>query len=73
MSFLINRRKLLRSTFALAAGGLAAPALIGRAEAAVLKTETLFVAGQRPEIRNGRVYYDNLVSKSPPAAACRTD
>src|ERR1700723_2275364 len=61
MSFLVNRRRLLRSSFALAAGGLAAPALIGRAEAAVLKLKLSSSQANDPKFANGRVYYDNLV------------
>ena len=63
MSFLVNRRKLLRSSFALAAGGLAAPALIGRADAAVLKLKLSSSQANDPKFANGRVYYDNLVKQ----------
>jgi TRAP-type transport system periplasmic protein len=63
MSFLINRRTLLRSTFALTAGSLAAPALIGRAEAAVLKLKLSSSQANDPKFANGRVYYDNLVKQ----------
>ena len=63
MSFVINRRTLLRSTFALTAGGLAAPALIGRAEAAVLKLKLSSSQANDPKFANGRVYYDNLVKQ----------
>src|ERR1700744_549589 len=61
MSF--NRRHLLRSTVALAATGLAAPALIGRAEAAVLKLKLSSSQANDPKFANGRVYYDNLVKQ----------
>ena len=68
MSFLVNRRELLRSSLALtagrlAAGGLAAPALIGRAEAAVLKLKLSSSQANDPKFANGRVYYDNLVKQ----------
>jgi tripartite ATP-independent transporter DctP family solute receptor len=63
MTFLMNRRRLLRSSFALAAGGLAAPALIGRAEAAVLKLKLSSSQANDPKFANGRVYYDNLVKQ----------
>jgi tripartite ATP-independent transporter DctP family solute receptor len=63
MPFLVNRRRLLRSSFALAASGLAAPALIGRAEAAVLKLKLSSSQANDPKFANGRVYYDNLVKQ----------
>src|ERR1700733_9461036 len=63
MSFLVNRRRLLRSSFALAAGSLAVPALIGRAEAAVLKLKLSSSQAHDPKFANGRVYYDNLVKQ----------
>jgi TRAP-type transport system periplasmic protein len=63
MSFLINRRALLRSSFALTASGLAAPALIGRAQAAVLKLKLSSSQANDPKFANGRVYYDNLVKQ----------
>src|SRR5271155_3981542 len=67
-SFHVNRRRLLRSSLALAAGrlaagGLAAPALIGRAEAAVLKLKLSSSQANDPKFANGRVYYDNLVKQ----------
>src|SRR6516165_9399047 len=65
MSFLVDRRGLFRASFALAAGrlaagGLAAPALIGRAEAAVLKLKLSSSQANDPKFANGRVFYDNL-------------
>ncbi len=63
MSFLVNRRELLRSSLALASGGLAAPALIGRAEAAVLKLKLSSSQANDPKFANGRVYYDALVKQ----------
>ena len=63
MSFLINRRRLLRSSVVLATTGLAAPALVGRAEAAVLKLKLSSSLANDPKFANGRVYYDNLVKQ----------
>ena len=62
-SFFVDRRQLLRSSFMLAAGGLAAPALIGRAEAAVVKLKLSSSQANDPKFANGRVYYDNLVKQ----------
>jgi TRAP-type transport system periplasmic protein len=66
MSFFVDRRGLFRASFALAAArlagaGLAAPALIGRAEAAVLKLKLSSSQANDPKFANGRVFYDNLV------------
>src|ERR1700742_1131195 len=63
MSFFVNRRELLRSSAALAAGTIAAPALIGRAEAAVLKLKLSSSQANDPKFANGRVYYDALVKQ----------
>ena len=68
MTSLVNRRGLIRIPLALAAarigaGGLAAPALIGRAEAAVLKLKLSSSQANDPKFANGRVYYDNLVKQ----------
>src|ERR1700684_429041 len=62
-SFHVNRRKLLRSSLALARGRLGAPARIGRAEAAVLKLKLSSSQANDPKFANGRVYYDNLVKQ----------
>ena len=62
-SFVIGRRQLLRSSLALAAGGLAAPALIGRAEAAITKLKLSSSQANDPKFANGRVYYDNLAKQ----------
>jgi TRAP-type transport system periplasmic protein len=66
MSFFVDRRGLFRGSLALAAarlaaGGLAAPALIGRAEAAVVKLKLSSSQANDPKFANGRVFYDNLV------------
>ena len=63
MPFHVNRRHLLRATVALATTGLAAPALIGRADAAVLKLKLSSSQANDPKFANGRVYYDNLVKQ----------
>jgi tripartite ATP-independent transporter DctP family solute receptor len=62
-SHFVNRRHLLRASLALAAGGLAAPTLIGRAEAAPLKLKLSSSQANDPKFANGRVYYDNLVKQ----------
>lgn len=61
MSNIIKRRGLMRSAAGFAAAGLAAPALIGRAEAATLKLKLSSSQANDPKFANGRVYYDNLV------------
>ena len=63
MSFAVSRRDLLRSSFVLATTGLAAPALVGRAEAAVLKLKLSSSQANDPKFANGRVYYDSLVKQ----------
>ena len=63
MSITVDRRGLLRTSLTLAAGGLAAPALIGRAQAAVLKLKLSSSQANDPKFANGRVYYDNLVKQ----------
>ena len=63
MSSFVDRRQLLRSSFALAAGGLAVPALVGRAEAAVVKLKLSSSQANDPKFANGRVYYDNLIKQ----------
>jgi len=57
----INRRVVLQSSVAATAWLAAAPALIGRAEAAVLKLKCSSSLPNDPKYANGRVYYDNLV------------
>jgi len=57
----INRRVVLQSSVAAAAWLAAAPALIGRAEAATLKLKCSSSLPNDPKYANGRVYYDNLV------------
>src|ERR1700745_2828840 len=57
----INRRVVLQSSVAATAWLAAAPALIGRAEAATLKLKCSSALPNDPKYANGRVYYDNLV------------
>ena len=57
----INRRVVLQSSVAATAWLAAAPALIGRAEAATLKLKCSSSLPNDPKYANGRVYYDNLV------------
>ena len=59
----INRRVVLQSSVAAAAWLAAAPALIGRAEAATLKLKCSSSLPNDPKYANGRVYYDNLVKQ----------
>ena len=63
MPILFDRRRLVRTTLALAGGALAAPALIGRAQAATLKLKMSSSQANDPKFANGRVYYDNLVKQ----------
>lgn len=57
----INRRVVLQSSVVATAWLAAAPALIGRAEAATLKLKCSSSLPNDPKYANGRVYYDNLV------------
>ena len=63
MPILFDRRRLVRTTLALAGGALAAPSLIGRAQAATLKLKMSSSQANDPKFANGRVYYDNLVKQ----------
>lgn len=60
---IIGRRPFMQAS--LAAGGLAlaAPALIGRAEAAGLRLRLSSSQANDPKFGNGRVYYDRLVAQ----------
>ena len=60
-SILISRRTLLKSSQAIAAGVVLSPAIIGRAQAAVMKMKCSSSLPNDPKYANGRVYYDNLV------------
>ncbi|AUC98584.1 TRAP transporter substrate-binding protein [Bradyrhizobium sp. SK17] len=57
----VSRRLVLRSSVISAAWFAAAPAIIGRAEAAAMKMRCSSSLPNDPKYANGRVYYDNLV------------
>ncbi|MBV8526145.1 MAG: TRAP transporter substrate-binding protein DctP, partial [Acetobacteraceae bacterium] len=56
-----TRRNFLRKGAALAMAGWAAPAIIGRAQAAVMRMRLSSSQPNDPKWANGRVYYDNLL------------
>jgi TRAP-type transport system periplasmic protein len=58
---IISRRTLLKSSQAIAAGLMLSPAIVGRAQAAVMKLKFSTSQPNDPKYANGRVYYDNLV------------
>jgi tripartite ATP-independent transporter DctP family solute receptor len=60
-SNLVSRRVVLQSSTAAAAWLAAAPALIGRAEAATVKLKLSSSQANDPKFANGRVYYENLI------------
>src|SRR5476649_1271237 len=60
-SNLVSRRVILQSSTAAAAWLAAAPALIGRAEAATVKLKLSSSQANDPKFANGRVYYENLI------------
>jgi tripartite ATP-independent transporter DctP family solute receptor len=60
---MFNRRRFMRTSLALAGSTVAAPALIGRADAAALKLKLSSSQANDPKFANGRVYYDNLVKQ----------
>jgi TRAP-type C4-dicarboxylate transport system substrate-binding protein len=57
----ISRRSLLRGASAVPLSAVFAPAIIGNANAAVLKMKLSSSQQDDPKFANGRVYYDNLV------------
>src|SRR5215471_8558230 len=57
----LSRRTFIKSSMATAAGLFLSPAIIGRAEAAILKLKCSSSLPNDPKYANGRVYYDNLV------------
>jgi tripartite ATP-independent transporter DctP family solute receptor len=57
----ISRRSLLQSSLAAATGLVAAPALIGSAQAAAIKLKLSSSQANDPKFANGRVYYDALM------------
>ena len=60
-SAIISRRTLLKSSRGIAAGVILSPAIIGRAQAAVMKLKCSSSLPNDAKFANGRVYYDNLV------------
>ena len=60
---MLDRRRFVRTSLTLAGGVVAAPAFIGRAEAAVMKLKLSSSQANDPKFANGRVYYDNLVKQ----------
>jgi tripartite ATP-independent transporter DctP family solute receptor len=63
MARLISRRPFLKAAAAAGMGIGAAPAIIGRAQAAVMKLKLSSSLPDDPKFGNGRVYYDNLVKQ----------
>jgi tripartite ATP-independent transporter DctP family solute receptor len=59
----ITRRNLLRRSVVLPIGAVAAPALIGRAQAAPMRMRLSSSVPNDPKYGNGRVSYDNLVKQ----------
>jgi len=57
----VSRRVFVKSSAMAATWLAAAPAIIGRAEAATLKLKCSSSLPNDPKYANGRVYYDNLV------------
>jgi TRAP-type C4-dicarboxylate transport system substrate-binding protein len=57
----VSRRPLLQAAAAVGLGLVAAPAIIGRAQAATVKLKLSSSQANDPKFANGRVYYDNLV------------
>lgn len=63
MSINLDRRRFVRASLTFAGGAVAAPALIGRAEAATMKLKLSSSLANDPKFANGRVFYDNLVKQ----------
>jgi TRAP-type transport system periplasmic protein len=59
----VSRRVFVKSSAAAATWLAAAPAIVGRAEAATLKLKCSSSLPNDPKYANGRVYYDNLVKQ----------
>ena len=60
---MLDRRRFVRTSLTLAGGVVAAPAFIGRAEAAVMKLKLSSSQANDPKFANGRVFYDNFVKQ----------
>lgn len=63
MGTVVDRRRFVRTSLALGASVLAAPALIGQARAAPTKMRLSSSQANDPKFANGRVLYDNLVKQ----------
>lgn len=63
MGSIIDRRRFVGTSVALGAAALSAPALIGRASAAIQKMRLSSSQANDPKFANGRVLYDNLVKQ----------
>ena len=61
MARLLSRRPFLQAAAAAGLGMAAAPAIIGRAQAATVKLRLSSSLPDDPKFGNGRVFYDNLV------------
>jgi tripartite ATP-independent transporter DctP family solute receptor len=57
----ISRRSLMRGAAAIPLGAVLAPAIIGKARAAVIKMRISSSQQNDPKFANGRVYFDNLM------------
>src|SRR3954468_15606304 len=57
----ISRRSLMRGAAAIPLGAVLAPAIIGKARAAVMKRRISSSQQNDPKFANGRVYFDNLM------------
>ncbi|MEA2935350.1 MAG: hypothetical protein QOD74_1996 [Variibacter sp.] len=57
----ISRRSLMRGAGAIPLGAVLAPAIIGKARAAVMKMRISSSQQNDPKFANGRVYFDNLM------------
>ena len=55
MTSIITRRRLIQSSLALSGGLIAAPAIIGRAQAATMKLKLSSSQANDPKYANGRV------------------
>src|SRR5689334_23252517 len=60
MTPIVSRRALLRGATAIPLGAVLAPAIIGKARAAVMKMRISSSQQNDPKFANGRVYFDNL-------------
>ncbi|MBI0537179.1 TRAP transporter substrate-binding protein [Roseomonas sp. KE2513] len=59
----VDRRRIIQGTLAAGTLSLAAPAMIGRAQAAALRMRLSSSQANDPKFGNGRVFYDKLVGQ----------